>query len=232
MYNFTHYGKLGDIIYSLYVISQIGSGDLYITPAKCGGNLFNAIKPLLELQPYLTNVYYTKEPPCVNLIDLNLWRKVGYQEVYKDHIILNNCRSLLTNYNKNIKYPPSYAWLYNVEPMDIAQDYIVIHRSERYHAIFNYMDYVDPKMVLYFCGGKGEYDKFKAEYPQMNIEYYHTATILDFARMIKGSQYFIGNQSLGSALAQALWHPQIQETHRKETNCIPPDDLLYIARDK
>src|SRR6186713_1910265 len=55
---FRHGGKIGDVIFSLPVIRELGGGIVYLpesTPDACN-NLYSGLKDLLEEQPYIKEV--------------------------------------------------------------------------------------------------------------------------------------------------------------------------------
>ena len=228
MYKFTHYGKSGDLIYSLYVVKQLGGGELYITPNKIGMDYYRRLEPLLAVQPYLSHVEYTRDIP-EDCIDLNKFRDVGYQKVNTQHIVQSHIDAVQQFYNLHCEFKPE-QWLLGVPKTQWKHDYIVIQRSSRYHATFDYRKHIETGLRVLFCGGRDEYEKFRQEYPDLAMEYTFPQDFLEFAKLIRNSKYYIGNQSVGSAIAQGLYHPQIQETHHKEHNCIPAECLRYNVR--
>lgn len=220
---FTHYGKSGDLIYSLMCIKNMGGGDLIITPKYISRDYYLMLLPLLNKQPYLNSVEYSNELPS-DIIDLNRWRDVGYEKTHGggQHISLSHIECLKMFYDIDVEYTPEISWLLNIDNFECDVPYIVIQRSLRYHAVFDYSKKIDNHIQkIFFCGGRDEFNKFTQEYPTIELEYKLCKDFLEFAQLINSSQYFLGNQSLGSAICQGLYHPQIQETHAKEHNCIP-----------
>lgn len=61
-----------------------------------------------------------------------------------------------------------------------------------------------------FCGIAG-----------INCEYRRVADAYEFAQVINGSNLFIGNQSLGLALAEGLKKPRAYEVYSFYDNCRP-----------
>jgi len=51
---------------------------------------------------------------------------------------------------------------------------------------------------------------------------------LSIAEIIKGSKLFIGNQSLGFAIAEGLKHPRCLDIWPERANCVPYGDNGYI----
>ncbi len=224
MNSLTHYGKLGDIIYGMYVASYFVDVELYITPQKCAAPHFKSIKTLLEQQPYISKVEYTKNPPS-NSINLNHWRQYVSRSKDQRHLIECHCIALKDHYDIEIPYPPTNSWIELNDFIELDNEYILIQKSERYPGLLNYKDYIESDLDIYYVGSLQEYNKFNNINPTIKSTYISTPTVLDMAKWIKGSKYFIGNQSLGSALSQSMFHPQIQDTSIKEPNCKP--FLLY-----
>ncbi len=72
---FTHSGATGDIIFSLPTIKAMGGGHLCITPGnEVMRQRAEAVKPLLEVQDYITGVSIVKYKPAGS-IDLDKFRK-------------------------------------------------------------------------------------------------------------------------------------------------------------
>jgi hypothetical protein len=87
MKKFIHSGATGDIVFSLPVIKDMGGGALYIT--NFDKQRSEAIKSLIEVQEYITEVIITDEP--VEGINLNRFRDV-FKGAY-DNIIHAHYRS-------------------------------------------------------------------------------------------------------------------------------------------
>lgn len=229
MLNFVHYGKCGDIIYSLYVVKQLGGGNYHIViNDKLRKDSFLRLKPLLESQPYINNVEVINinEIP-ENYINLNKFREFPRKTIEKQHLIQTHIDSINLNYGYKLNNYDHSIWLY-VPKTEWKHDYIVIQRSDRYHnGTFKYMNHIEPNLKIIFCGTLAEYNKFQNEHKNLNIEHIIPKDFLEFAKLIRNSKYYIGNQSVGSAIAQGLSHPQIQETHHKESNCKPDQRLIY-----
>ena len=85
--SFYHTGDLGDIIASLPVIRQLGGGELVIgnqSQTNPGwrameGERFNAIKPLIEAQPYISTVRFEHQPQGIDF-DFSEFRRVYSRE--------------------------------------------------------------------------------------------------------------------------------------------------------
>jgi len=229
MLNFIHYGKCGDIIYSLYVVKQLGGGNYSIViNDKLKKDSFLKLKELIEMQPYINNFSILDSNDIDDTyINLNKFRDFPRRTIETQHLIQTHIDSVNKYYNYNLPEYNHKSWLF-VPKTKWKHDYIVIQRSDRYHnGSFNYTDHIESGLKIIFCGTSSEYTKFKNTYTSLDVEHVIPKDFLEFAILIRNSKYYIGNQSLGSSIAQALSHPQIQETHRKESNCKPAQRLLY-----
>jgi hypothetical protein len=222
---FQHSGNLGDIIYSLPTIIVLGGGVLYIGTGT--GNLEISSKApapnpmtepmvlqiieLLKTQPYLTDIrLYNNEK-----VDYKLDKFREHHAVMNNHIAKSHLEAFEVNYNLAL------PWLRNICPIYIND--IVISRTKRnlstlnkfnWHALSKY----EEKCI--FIGFEDEYEEFK-KCTGLNVERYPARSILEIARVVKGSKLFIGNQSLGFALAEAMKHPRVLEVYYPAPNCIP-----------
>ena len=229
MLNFLHYGKCGDIIYSLYVVKKLGGGHYRVViNDKLRKDSYLRLKPLIESQPYISSFEIIESNEISeDYINLNRFREFPRKTIEKQHLIQTHIDAVNQYYNYNIENYIHDMWL-TVPKTKWNHDYIVIQRSDRYHnGSFNYSNHIDPKLKIIFCGTKAEYSKFQKEYPKLQIQHVIPENFLEFAKLIRNSKYYIGNQSVGSAIAQGVSHPQIQESHNKECNCKPDERLIY-----
>lgn len=213
--NFYHYGSNGDIIYSLpTVISYLGKNEkaiLYLRKENQHRNLHD----LLKLQPYIKDALFlghkgnlhnlksyidlSTDPRYVALHEKNQHLAVTYLKVHKK------------------SYDLSQAWLTGVEPLHVAD--IIIHRTPRYRGELNWDVLKSFADKCKFIGLQDDVDSFKLL--GLNIEHYKTKNALEMASVIKGSKLFIGNQSLGFALAESMKHPRCLEVCNYFNNCQP-----------
>jgi len=107
-------------------------------------------------------------------------------------------------------------------------DKIVFNRTQRYHG--NNFDYLSireyaPQMV--FVGLESEYNIIRKKLPGM--EYHHVKDFLELAMFIRGSKFFVGNQSMAFALAEIMKVPRCVEVCRGAHNVIPTGANGYEA---
>jgi len=120
-------------------------------------------------------------------------------------------------------------WLF-VEPDEGLGDYIVVNRTLR--ARNKNIDYSFLKPYqdkLLFVGLYDEYLKFIEEAGLNVIGRIEAQDLLELATLIRSARFFIGNQSLCFALAEAMKVPRILEVCPELPNCVPAGDKAYDA---
>lgn len=228
MATFRHAGDLGDIIYSLPVVKHFGGGEFLIEPAPytrvfltrdkwCGIDL------LLSQQDYITGVrgFRIGEYATFNLNDFrSAMNEMMRQKRYMDKSL---CDWMLETHKVPLS-ARNVPWL-NVEPTRVAE--VVINRSGAgrphnscYHNWKFPWHRVWSKYVgqAVFIGNKAEHEMFCDTCG--DIAYYPTANLLEAARVIAGSELFIGNQSVCHAIAEGLKKRIILEVWPQGPNCL------------
>ncbi len=223
---FKHSGNLGDIIYSLPTIIALGGGKLFIskdTPSPgipMTDEMVIQLIELLKTQPYLVDV----RPFHGEKMDYDLDK---FREQDMANILLSLCHLRAFGVNFDLSKP----WLENITQIHVAE--IVINRTLRYHGDninWHILEGYENRCV--FIGFEEEYSAFKRE-TGLDIAGYETESILEFARIIRGSSLFIGNQSLGYALAEAMKYPRVLEVCPYATNCMPqsPNGHMELTKE-
>jgi len=212
---------MGDIIYSLPTIEAFGGGVLWIRKQLH----YTTLCSLLEMQPCIVKTI-PNLPEKKGYINLDRYRtieRVAYRKGEFRHLAV--CH--LDAFDK--KADLTVPWLHNVVPNGIAA--IVVSRSTRYHD----RELIDWKLLegrdVVFIGYEGEYEQFLFSV-NGNIKYYKCEDALEMAQVIKGSKLFLGNQSLGFAIAEAMKHPRVLEVYHKNANCMPQGDDGYTYLDE
>jgi len=223
---FYHRGSLGDIIYSLpTIIAHDVEAVLYLRD-----RIHIAFhKELLKTQSYIKDVRWVMDgkkygfiwakTPFVNLCHFEdiAWRKRN------QHLVLSHLET------PNKKYDLSKIWLHSIEPKHVAD--VIIQRSLNYHD----KEEIDWKLLnpikdrCKVIGFEGEQSRLKRHFG-VDIEFYKVENALELARIIKGSKLFVGNQSIGFALAEAMKHPRVLEVCYAFNNCQPhgKDGYTYL----
>lgn len=223
MKTFKHSGNLGDIIFSLPTIIALGGGTLYISDGKgllakpMSQKMVEQIIELLKKQPYLKAVLpYNGEP-----IDYNLDK---FREKHGPGSDMHLAKRHLQAFG--VKFDLTLPWLENIEPIHLKE--IIIQNSLRHRDIkLNWHHLKSYEGKYLFVGQKDEYRKFK-RMSHLKIDFHQTNSILELAQIVKGSKLFIGNQSLGFAIAESLKHPRILEVSYQEANVMPQTYNGYI----
>lgn len=199
---FSHSGAIGDIIYHLPVVRELGGGDFYVIPAdldgyRCSNDMqFRSIAPLLETVPFLSKSGWSDRPVG---ICFNGWRRVL------------DFRKSLTN--------QAAAWLGMADIPATCDPWLIVdsnpvaavtisNSNRNNHPEFPWNEVVRRygKHAV-FIGPADEYAAFVERHG--DIPHYPTADMLEAARAIKGSKFHIGNPSAPVAVAEGLKHPCI-----------------------
>src|SRR5262249_52973472 len=216
---------------ALPVIRQLGGGELIIgnhNPMHWGwrpmeGARFDAIKPLLAAQPYISAVRFERQPTKPDY-DMS-----GFRRVYSPQSSLADAQDRWLNGN-DLDLAP---WL-DVEPSEQSKGRIVVARSSRYHnPTFPWRQLVSrySKRML-FVGLREEFAEFLRDFGRTGaVTYVPTETLLVMAALIKGSDLFIGNQSCPCWIAMGLGHRMIQETHEYiHDSIVDRDNARFFSR--
>ena len=211
-----HSGDLGDLVYLLPALRTIGNVELWLDDrpytARLLGPRFDAIKPLLEAQPYITAVH--AGTPDGAFIDASTFRNGG-------HPFGERLTDLQAAWLKvSISHDP---WI-SVTPDEKFTGRVVVHRSPRYGNPYfpwnKVADFYGERMVA--IGGPEEARDLSTTCGK-NIEYCSTKNFLELAQMIAGADLFIGNQSSPCAVAVGLGAPYLQETCVWTPDCMFPE---------
>lgn len=202
---FSHSGDIGDIIYSLPTIRAAGGGSLVLFdyPGRTAHGMNQAkadrIKPLLELQPYISSVEFR-----TGIHDSSL-------NGFRDHWRHGNLSDMHLATHGLEWIHRSTRWLDIDHPVETYP--VVIHRSSRYHntqARFPWQEIVNKyRGKIGFCGFPDEHAVFCSEFGE--LPFIHADNLLGVARIIGGCELFIGNQSSPAAIAEGMKHKMILE---------------------
>jgi hypothetical protein len=209
----------------------------------------DSLKPLLLSQDYIEDVVSWQE---VDKVGYSMWcsffkmlRTPGeimeFHNQYFKHIVDLDKIYLVPNIipHGNIHRWPWYCypdmacnlaepWLF-VEPDEGLGDYIVVNRTLR--ARNKNIDYSFLKPFqdkIMFVGLVDEWIEFCKD-NDMEVRHHQASDILTLATIIRSSRFFIGNQSLCFALAEAMKVPRILEVCPELPNVVPSGDKAYDA---
>lgn len=212
--NYFHSGDLGDVVYALPSIRSLGRGSLHLNTrpwtAPMTPERAKVLKPLLESQSYLSSVTHGE---CVG-------RKVDFSTFRNGGLFYGVSLAELQSNWVGADYDPS-PWL-DVDADRRFTGTVVCHRSPRYNNPYFRWDLVGKKFkgLLVFVGMESEVEALRKE-TGVNAEHVKTKDYLELARVLKGAQLFIGNQSSPMSVAIGLGVPFIQEV------CLWTPDCLY-----
>lgn len=226
MKTFKHSGTFGDLIYSLPVVKHLGGGKFYLhlkqidwvvqhyyggTPdpyhaGRMTEEDFICLKDLMLAQDYIES--FEILDPQTTEITHNLDR---FRVPFKNHpgnyvdIYAGLFSSIPLDQYADLRNTP---WLTVPEPVQIANRTVVINRTGRWVSAFARQSYdlikeQGAEAESIFVGHESEYVAFK-QAMNWDIPFHPTSNLLDMAKVIAGADQFIGNQSVGLALAIGL----------------------------
>lgn len=212
---FGHSGDAGDAVAALSVIKAMGGGSMVFFDREKGaresmkGNRFQAIRPLIEAQPYIRECVWSDSPEGVTH-DFSTFRH--------DHKSGEDLASWQARHlGVTIDLAPWIMAYRNPESFGR----VVVARSFRYqNREFPWRRVVSKygKKIL-FVGLQDEHKAFQIENSCL-VEWRPTKDLLELAEIIAGCELFIGNQSCPFWIAAALGVNLVQESHRPILNSI------------
>lgn len=228
--NFLHSGGMGDIIYSLPFVRDLGGGTLYVKPRNCFNTSADAylnLKPLLERQPYIRELkrykpeysFFQYDPSIEIHFDLDVFRSVpGF-----DH------RPFPLTYFEAYSHPAPPDWRkpwIEVEPKKppgVEGPFALINRTARYSAGLDWKSIVASINVPFlFIGLSSEHARFEEEIGQ-KIPFLETQDLSMAAGYIASCKRLYCNQSVCAAIAQGMGVGCSIEVAPTQTCCILGD---------
>lgn len=214
---YRHSGARGDLIYSLPCIETMGGGDLNISLSSVAYNStpmthkdVSQLSEILERLPFIDSV---KSFELGDRIDWNLNR---FRKTCCDYTHLALCHLITAGVNTNLSNPWIDKSLFDVR----AVAPIVIARSQRYHAYFDWDALTRWQNDCVFIGSKTEYDEFKSD-TGLDVAWYGESTMLELVEVIAGCKLFVGNQSFPYSIAEAMKVPRVLEVYIDALNSLP-----------
>ena len=220
MITFTHAGKMGDILSSLYFCVETASyyrqkqfdyclqinkrssdfgkyfpgEEILLTREKA-----EFIRPLLESQPYINRVLICEEPEK-GFMDLNLF--------WTGYISPVGCEFRDWYYTFSGNTLPRAFWkkILFVNPDPAYKDKILFSLTERYvNRGIDYMALKEFRDRLVFIGLDSEYQVFQKKYFELDrAELKPEDSLLTVAQYLAGAKGFIANQSGFFSLAELM----------------------------
>jgi hypothetical protein len=213
-----HTGHIGDIIAFLPLFMAVGGKILYVKDdpgmAPMSGFKYDTMEPLITSQ----NIYCQFAASGVGIdMDMTHWRAC-----YKDEISLMDSQARFMGLvdRNNGHFDTKGPWI-EVDPDPLTKGRVIFNRTPRYRNPKFPWHYVAKHFgdKALFVGTPDEHELYEREVG-VPIERYETADCLAVARAIKGSDFFVGNQSSSFWIAAALHHPLLQEVFPWAPNSI------------
>ena len=219
--NFLHSGKLGDIVWAMPTIQYLGGGTLYlkideidfgINEIKLTESSAYSIMSFLKSQDYIHDVKIYKNESID--YDLDQFRRYIFnipQITIAESVFMG--LGIRGNHEEKLDEP----WISVDKDLNVLNK-IVISRTNRYHkGEINpfYLKLKEKNISKHgiFVGSTEEYEKFEEVY-RTGIEYYSTPTILDLAKAIAASKFYVGNENLANALNESMKKTSFLENNK------------------
>lgn len=243
--SFKSSGLSGDVITYLAGIKQVcndmnAKADIYLwldqngflyhgASHPYGGKMlnqyaFDMLRPLIEEQLYVNSVNVWKGETIH--VDLDKIREVQSGMPYG-----SLARWIFYKY-PDMTCDLSEPWIkvYETDLNTKTKDKILINRTSRYNnGWLNYFFMEKYKDRMVFCGLPDEHEKFQKDWcfelPLLEVRHFY-----ELAFAIASCKFFIGNQSMCFAIAEALKVPRILEVCDFAPNVIPIGKHAYDVR--
>jgi hypothetical protein len=236
---FRHSGKLGDIIYSLPAVRALGGGIFYVDPVTqyfekppLGREAAQGMIELLETQDCIHRaaLYQGELVSCdldrfrgravpVHVFNIfktesdkmaaRLFGDIGKEIRQK---VIPSLEVEMAQFHWEIAGLPGQAdvdtpWITGISPQPRAE--IVISKTTRHGGSLDWpslQQYADRSI---FVGLEEEWRAFRRAY--FDVRFYQVSSLLEFAQVVAGAKLYVGNQSFGLALADAMLIPRVAE---------------------
>jgi hypothetical protein len=212
----------GDIIACLPSIRALGRGRItcFWKPEGSRENLrgdrFDALAPLLQSQPYVSEVTWTDAIPKTTH-DFSTFRH-NYR--VHENLAVQQARHI----GVEISLEP---WLSVPNPIETGV--AVIARSSRYHnSQFPWRKILNAYSDKIFVGLQQEWKEFQATFGE--IPYHETKDLLELARVIAGASVVVSNQTCAWWIAVGLGVTTIQESFLSDLNSVIERPNLVYSR--
>lgn len=232
--HFRHSGLIGDIIYAIPAMKVLaGNKDIHLHLLIDQPSLYKK-----SMKHYNQNKILTEK--SVQWLAPLLLSQPGFKvcDVYTDQRIdydLDDFRKYPFDYNAGhicrwyflaygITADLSRPWLSAAPDTSFRND-IVIARSFRYRAPGIQYDFLKAYPNITFLGLPDEYEDMKRSIP--HVKYKTVTNFLEFAQVVAGCKFFIGNQSFPYAVAEALKVKRAVEVCFECPNVIPEGENGY-----
>lgn len=213
--SFLHRGELGDLVYAMASIKNLGGGDIKLDirahpPAEGTAESRHAsIVPLMEAQDYISSVSKHEG----SYVDYDF---TSFRLLLKDYPNLAQAQAEWVGADPACINEP---WL-KPSVTNRKSSGIVTNRTNRYHREgFPWKNIVEVfGASLSFIGSDQEHYEFCEDFGV--VKRAPVSHLMEICDLIALSERFIGNQSCCFAIAEGLKHPRIQETWDGSKDCL------------
>ena len=221
MKTFYHRGSHGDIVYSMPSLKKLLASNLILK----NQNYFEFFEDLMLSQNYIKKVSHLDQPGIKwGDIDINLdaFRPINKKDRSK-HLVYCHSESI------PVEVDLSEKW---IEVEGQSSFPIVINRTKRYHdkQDIDWKALKPLEDICQFVGFEDEYSEF-VKITGVRPSFLTCKNALELARIIAGSRLFVGNQSLGFAIAEGLKQNRVLEVCENQPNCTPITENGYTGKD-
>jgi hypothetical protein len=249
---FRHSGKLGDIIYSLPAIQARGGGAVlidyrtsYFEKPPLGREPALMIAELLRTQDYVREAALYEDGPIDYDLDqfrakavlihaFNCIRSESDQVAGAlfGGVVRELRRNLIPRLEVDLpqlhwecvglpgRVNLTRPWITGIPQKQVAE--IVVSKTLRHPGSFDWSVLAPRRDRSVFLGLESEWKNFcDCHFP---IAFYQVASLLEFAQVLAGSKLFVGNQSFGLALADAMLIPRAAQLWEASPNSMPPSN--------
>ena len=248
-FSFLHSGDLGDIIFSLPTIRDLGGGTLYLDITGTRNNIektkfniegYNSIRELLLKQFYILDVkIYNGEEITHNLNTFSNLVKNKTNRLSLPELIADNFKIDIINLN--------FPWIHSNK---ITTKSIICARGLRNRCCVPYInenfvtskDYDELNDIVWknivdnykndilFVGLQNDYDDFAHKFG--NVDFLQPDNLLHLTQIINGCKLFICNCSLPHAIAEGLKKPILLEVSGHPTGCFSRFENMWTFTNK
>lgn len=180
--------------------------------------LFDYIFPLLNSLEYVDKVVYCpKKDVPANYVELDSFKTQKFNLLASGNQVW---------YRKAFSIPVPFEekwmiWKAQAKLPEVSSFNVLVNKSTRfYNKSINYQ-FLDEIENVGFFGLEMEYEDFKKRNNLSKIQFVPTKTALDVAQLLSKTNVFIGNQSLGFAIAEGMKIPRAVEVFEPVPVVIP-----------
>lgn len=226
-------GGLGDIIYSIPIMKELGVTDVWVKENYYfppHGNLYLSIREILMMNGFNVHPTGGQWPPTI--FDPELMPKIRYNMDLARRQPKRNVRHITVSYANefqlaNQKYFQKPWLTVEGESMypDLVKPYTLITLTDRWRRN-SPVDWAKVREriqgPLYFIGFAYEYADFQRMLPKTDrsIAYLPTPNLLETARLIRDCQALYTNQTAAVTIAQGLGKDYYLEVNPGKTNVL------------